>query len=352
MVSFSTYPGVFIDFNLKINIIYTQERKEIMDKTIEIPKLTILTKEQVYGDNKLNIFKVIDPKAAVSDTAILRGAYVSNYHVDNDSSLRGRTGYYWLQNSDRDGDVLSIGPDGDSDCLVRIRRSSGVRAALPYSSIQNLPHTIKTRSNGLEEITYGYYPESATNKFMQRSLEDSYNAGDLTSIGTGCIFDGRKYDDYGEDFLPEKQEYFEYNGEIYARIRANSDFDDTYFTLSNEEKYKNGNYVWVKVEPVVWLKHPLDDIMISEKEIIAGVRFDKTIGGYNGDFNTTKLKWFLDNHLSKDILSLDKLKKDINKNNYSDDEIKTINNFIYLNENGKTLKKKKIIVKAKRKSNN
>ena len=91
-------------------------------------------------------------------------------------------------------------------------------------------------------------------------------------------------------FLPEKQEYFEYNGEIYARIRANSDFGDNYFTLSNEEKYKHYNYVWVKVEPIVWLKHPLDDIMISEKEIIAGVRFDKTKGGYNGDFNTTELK--------------------------------------------------------------
>lgn len=323
-----------------------------MDKTIEIPKLTILTEEQVYGDNRLNIFNVIDPRAAVSDTAILRGAYVSHLHVDNDSSLGGRTGYYWLQNSDGYGDARGVFSTGNIDCLYCNSRDGGVRAALPYSSIQNLPHTIKTRSNGLEEITYGYYPGSATDKFIQRFLEDSYNAGDLTSIGTGCIFDDRKYDDYDKDFLSEGQIYFEYNGEIYARIRANTDFDDTYFTLSNEEKYKNGNYVWVKVEPIVWLKHPLDDIMISEKEIIAGVRFDKTKGGYNGDFNTTKLKWFLDNHLSKDILSLDKLKKDINKNNYSDDEIKTINNFIYLNENGKTLKKKKIIVKAKRKSNN
>lgn len=108
----------------------------------------------------------------------------------------------------------------------------------------------------------------------------------------------------------------------------------------------------LKLSQSYGLKHPLDDIMISEKEIIAGVRFDKTKGGYNGNFNRSELKWFLDNHLSKDILFLDKLKKNINKNSYIDDEIKTINNFIYLNENGKTLKKKKIIVKAKRKSNN
>ncbi len=193
MVSFSTYPGVFVDLNLKINIIDKQERKEIMIETLEIPKLTLLTEEQTY---------------------------------------------------------------------------------------------------------------------------------------------------------------FEYNGEVYTRIRANSNFGGGNFTLSNGEKYKDGDHVWVKVEPIVWLKHPFDDIMISEKEIIAGVRFDKTKGGYNGDFNTTELKWFLDNHLSKDILSLDKLKKDINKNNYIDDEIKTINNFIYLDKDGNTIKKKKIIVRAKRKSNN
>ncbi len=223
---------------------------------------------------------------------------------------------------------------------------------MPYSKIQNLPHTIKTRSDGLEEITYGYLPGTSISKSNQKILSSAYNSRTLKRIGIGCTFDSRKYNDYDKDFLPEEQEYFEYNGEIYARIRANSDFNDGNFTLSNGEQYKNGDYVWVRVEPVVWLKHPLDDIMITEKEIIAGIRFYKTQNRYDGDFNTTELKWFLDNYLSRDILSLYELKKDINKNNYSDDEIKTINNFIYLDENGKTLKKKKIIVKTKRKSNN
>lgn len=318
-----------------------------MDKTIEIPKLTILTEEQVYGVNELNIFKVIDPKAAVSDTAILRGAYVSdNYVVANDNSLSGRTGRYWFQNSDVDEYALGVDSDGYRHWFFCDLRHVGVRAALPYSKIQNLPHAIKTRSDGLEEITYGYLPGTSISKSNQKILSSAYNSRTLKRIGIGCTFDNG----CGEDFLPEKQEYFEYNGEIYARIRANSYYSN--FILSNGEEYKDGDYVWVKVEPVIWLKHPLDDIMISEKELIAGVLFGKRYRDYKGDFNTTKLKWFLDNYLSKDILSLYKLKKDINKNNYSDDEMKTINNFIYLDENGKTLKKKKIIVKTKRKSNN
>ena len=311
-----------------------------MDKTIEIPKLTILTKEQVYGDNKLNIFNVIDPKAAVSDTAILRGAYVSNYHTANDNSLSGRTGNYWLKNIGNNiiggvSEIDNYGNIGDSYCD---NRSNAVRAALPYSQIKNLPHSIKTRHDGLIEVMYGYLPGTALSKSDQKTLEFFYNYNALKYIGFGCTFDSNKSIDKDRSFHHEKQEYFEYNGEVYARIRANSNFNDNGFILSNDERYKDDDYVWVKVEPVVWLKHPLDDIMISEKEILAGVRF-------------SELKWFLDNYLSKDILSLYELKKYINKNNYSDDEIKTINNFIYLNENGNPIKKKKIIVKAKRKSN-
>lgn len=70
--------------------------------------LTILTEEQVYGENKLKIFDHINPRAAVTDTAILRGAFVSDYHVDSDDTLSGRTGFYWLQNSDGDGDARGV----------------------------------------------------------------------------------------------------------------------------------------------------------------------------------------------------------------------------------------------------
>ena len=204
-----------------------------MDKTIEIPKSTILTEEQVYGPNKLNIFNVINPRAAVSDTAILRGAYISDYHVDNDSSLGGRTGYYWLQNSDEDGDACVVIENGTRRWKRCYKRNGGVRAALPYSQIKNLPHTIKTRSDGLEEITYGYYTGRAVDSIIQPILEAAYNFKTLKILGVGCTFDSRRHDAYDEDFLPEKQEYFEYNGEVYARIRANSCYNNTKFILSN-----------------------------------------------------------------------------------------------------------------------
>ena len=51
---------------------------------------TFLTEEQYFGDDKLDILKKRGTKAAITDFSILLGAYVSDYHIDNDSSLRGK----------------------------------------------------------------------------------------------------------------------------------------------------------------------------------------------------------------------------------------------------------------------
>lgn len=269
--------------------------------------LTILTEEQVYGENKLKIFDHINPRAAVTDTAILRGAFVSDYHVDGDDTLSGRTGFYWLQNSDGDGDARGVGKNGDRDRMYCDKRNGSVRAALPSSFIQLISPNFVRGTDGLERITFGFYPGMAANKTMQGILEGAYNLGTLTNLGKGCTFDARQYDDYSNGFLAEEQTYYEYNGEKYTRIRANSDFGSGEFTLSNGEKYKDNDYVWVKVEPVTWIRHPEDDYFISEKAFVSGIRFYKEQGAYDGDFNKTELKWFLDNHLSKDLEILNSL---------------------------------------------
>lgn len=298
----------------------------------KIPNLTILTEEQVYGDNKLNIFKVIDPMVAVTDTAILRGAYVSDYYVDGNDSLSGRTGYYWLQNSD--GKARGVGRCSIFTIYSSRVRREGIRVALPYSAIQSISPNRVIRQDGLERIEYGFYPGMAVSATMQQTLENEYNLGCLTNLGNGCTFDARKYDDYDKSFLVEEQMYYEYNGEKYARIKANSNFGSgNRFQLSNEESYINDDYVWIKVEPIVWLKHPDDDIMVSKNCIISGIRF-------------CDLKPFLNNYLSKDIM--------FNVNygaKHNDDAInKTINNFIYVDENNNVIDKKRIIVKSKKKS--
>ena len=74
---------------------------------------TFLTEEQYFGDDKLDILEKRGTKAAITDFSILLGAYVSDYHIDNDSSLEGRTGYYWTKSDDGDNDARVVNDDGD-----------------------------------------------------------------------------------------------------------------------------------------------------------------------------------------------------------------------------------------------
>ena len=68
---------------------------------------TFLTEEQIFGADQLEILKKRGTKAAVTDFSILLGAFFSDdYHVDNDSSLEGRTGYYWTKSGNDEGNVL------------------------------------------------------------------------------------------------------------------------------------------------------------------------------------------------------------------------------------------------------
>lgn len=75
--------------------------------------LTFLTQEQCFESEKLDILQKRGTKAAITDFSILLGGYVSDYHVDNDSSLEGRTGYYWTKSDDGDNDARAVYDTGD-----------------------------------------------------------------------------------------------------------------------------------------------------------------------------------------------------------------------------------------------
>ena len=75
---------------------------------------TFLTEEQYFGSDKLDILEKRGTKAAITDFSILLGAYVSdNNHIDNDSSLEGRTGYYWTKSDDGDNDARVVDDNGN-----------------------------------------------------------------------------------------------------------------------------------------------------------------------------------------------------------------------------------------------
>ena len=266
---------------------------------------TFLTQEQCFESDKLDILKKRGTKAAITDFSVLLGGWISSEHVENDSSLEGRTGYYWTKSDDGDNDARVVDGTGSIDYRRVYNRSGGARPALPFSSISSIPtngESGKRARDGILEVEYGYYPQKAVSKDMQERLERAYRSGSISRTRNSYTTDSRKYDAYNKKFLAKQHKEYEYNGKRYVRVEANSYYDGGDFTLSNGEQYRNGDDVWVEVLPVKWLVDEKSRMMITEKLIFAGVQFNKERNYHTRDFDRTDIKTFMDRYLSRDLI--------------------------------------------------
>ena len=267
--------------------------------------LTFLTQEQYFESEKLDILQKRGTKAAITDFSILLGGYVSDYNIDSDSSLEGRTGFYWTKSDDGDNAARVVLVDGSSDWNRVDGRNGGARPALPFSSISSIPTngvSGKRAGDGVLEVEYGFYPQKAVSKDMQERLERAFKSGSLSRTGKNYTTDSRRYDDYDAEFSPKQHQEYQYNGKRYVRVEANSDFGGGEFQLSNGEKYRDGDNVWVEVSPVKWLVDERAKIMLTDKLIFSGVQFNHTRDYHTRDFDKTDIKTlFMDRYLSRDL---------------------------------------------------
>lgn len=281
---------------------------------------TFLTQEQFFEDDKLDIFKKRGTKAAVTDFSILLGAYVLDHHVDNDSSLEGRTGCYWTKSDYGKSYARGVHVTGNS-CYYNVPlRNGGARPALSFSSISSIPtngESGKRARDGVLEVEYGYYPQKAVSRDMQERLEQAYRRGNISKTRNTYTTDSEKYNAYSRTFKAKTHEEYEYNGKRYVRVEANSDFGGNQFTLSNGENYRDGDNVWVEVLPVKWLVDEKTRTMITEKLIFSGVQFNKERNYHTRDFDRTDIKTFMDRYLSRDLVQSRATSTTRNENPYN-----------------------------------
>ena len=264
-------------------------------------EFTLLTEEQVFGSQSIDVIKKIGTKCAVSDFAILLGAYVyDDYHVDGDNSMRGRTGWWYLSSSDGDGDVRIIDNAGIRKSNFADKRSGGVRPVLPYSNISNISNNVVTGGNGLLEVEYGEYPQYAVDADLSRILDNLFHVGALRKAGKTYTTDSRSTDEGRIKFSPVEHKEYEYNGKKYVRVKDNPYFSGG-FTLSNSEKYKDGDYVWVEVSPIKWIIDEKAKLLISKTLLASGIRFCN-IGSYSSGFKNTEMYMFLNTYFARDII--------------------------------------------------
>ena len=274
---------------------------------IDDMELTLLSDGQIWGNDKesqLEVIRKYGTKAAITDLCVLTGSYLcedTDYNIDEDSSLKGRTSWFWTRSDDNDNDVRAVSLDGSRDLIYRCERTGVVRPALQSSVIfsQISPNRVRGY-NGTEEVEYGEYPQYAADSRMQSILESEYNRG-MNKNGRSYTFDSVKYDDYDTGFKPVTYEEYEYQGKRYIRIRANPDFGGNKFKLSNGVEYRDGDCVWVEVSPVKWLIDDRTGILVSKLGLVSGIRFLDINHNYKGDFSRTEMKEYLDRYMIRDL---------------------------------------------------
>lgn len=265
---------------------------------------TFLTKEQCYDSSKiLEILKKRGTIAPITDFAILLGGFVDDkYHYNNSDSLEDRSGYYWTSSIKPGGDAYVVCHNGDEYYDYACKRDVGARPVVSCFSIRNISTNAVREKDGILEVECGEYPQKAASKELQEELEIAYNQSFIEKTGKAYTIDSREYYEFNKKFKGQFiEEYLFDNGKKYVRVKAQPYCSNSEFKLSNGEKYKDGNYVWVEVEPIKWLIDEQNDIALAERILFAGVQFYHEID-YKNDFRTTDVKWFMDTCFSNDII--------------------------------------------------
>ncbi len=256
-------------------------------------EITLLSEKQVAGKNKLVMFNKTIQGARITDFSVLLGEHYNSYI---------RTGCYWIKSNSK---YNIINDYGYRSYKYTNRRDNGIRPIMSYSNIKNDISNERINRNGIVEVEYGEYPQYAVDNILQDKLEKLYKNGKLSETGKTYTTDSRKYYENKMDFLPQEHIEYEFDNKKYVRVKVNSFYDGRLFTLSNSEKYKDDDYVWVEVSKLKWLVDEENDITLSSDILVAGIQFDKKIN-YYGNFENTNIYKFLNTYFIKDIQTKEK----------------------------------------------
>ena len=224
-------------------------------------EFNLLTKKQI--DN-MQLFKDYGKQAMITDYAIaLDGKELGNY------------GYYYLQKKGLSilGDQYRnefINNNGEYECSKRIIPDNlGIRPVIPYSELF-ANETSLDISNG--KIIYGEYPQTKVDYELKKKLDYAIEGRDIFT--TGKVYTSQS----GYYSFPSENIEYRYNGEKFVRV----------------------HYSWFKVEPITWLVDIDTKLAISEKILVAGIKYDDKYEIIN-HFKKTNIKKYLDKYFANEL---------------------------------------------------
>lgn len=185
-----------------------------------------------YNNFDKNI-KKSNSEISLTDFAIINGAFITGKYIDDEKSLDKRIGYYWTNDDFYNVMGLNVYSRHQDDSSNTICCRPIVNMFNPNDYLTMLSKDDK----GVTHITFGEFPQMAEEYKLQKVLEKKLSNNALVASDT-MTFNNEVYNIY------------EYNNRRYIRTKVNTIFANRYIVLSNNESYKNGDYVWIKVSPM------------------------------------------------------------------------------------------------------
>ena len=266
-----------------------------------------LLKDHIVGPRRLDIINQYGVKAGISDYAALLHCGASDMV---NPRLGSCAGWWWTMSPCADN-VYMVFDSGNVDYCPTDVDNRGIRPAIKYSKIASYCTDKKVNDSGVPEVCYGEYPQTIVDSQTSSKLEELFQSGNLSKTGKSYTKrrDRKRSPRFPLDreFSDEQVEEFELDGNKYVRVVGSlCEYESTsHSILSNHQRVKEGEAYWVKVEPIVWLVDERADIALSKNILLSGIPFMSIRGCYNGDFQDTPIKKYLDDIFSLEIMPTD-----------------------------------------------
>ena len=140
-------------------------------------EITLLSVEEIFGENKLDIFKHIGTHCLITDYGILLGGVPAKaFHF---------TSCWWTRSLFETAayGAYIVGEDGSKEAEFITKNDGGIKPAIVYSEIKEEATNKEINPFDILQVEYGEYPQTAVNPEMNYKLETYYQDKKLNRTG-------------------------------------------------------------------------------------------------------------------------------------------------------------------------
>ncbi len=270
-------------------------------------KLTLLTLDQIIGNDRTEIIRQYGAQSTITDFSILLDGFVlNNYHFKSNFGLENRTGMWFTKTFYNEDSIYGIDHRGCKNIISNIRRQCGVRPVLLLSS--------KTNNIFIREVTYGEYPQSIVEDNESEYLEIKYNLRKIEETGKIYVLDSPHYSDSNAKFMERTFKEYIIGDRKYIRFEAEQSYSNGNILSDGRKIYANDIY-WIRVEPIRWIVDYQSGIALSQKILFAGMQYNN-YDKINNSKEDSDVIIYLNNIFSENIKPSQKMEKQLVKKLY------------------------------------